>query len=330
MCALSPTPGLTLSYEPCPGGARLTGLFGNEPCPVLPETVGGLPLVEIGDYCFAGVPRGQAALAASALHETIPGAPPCEHRIGGSFLAGIVLPDALETIGNCAFYDCRALAWIGAGSRIKSFGSDVFLNTFALHILRLRSAPNVAGSVFRFVNSLSAALAVFFMPDGVTVQGAALYPEYWEDAEETPAHILLHAYSGQGYHYRQCFLSGVPLWGEYDAVFPQACAEDAPAAMAMLAFLRLRFPWELAPKSELCYRNYLTLHGVELVPLLSAHQDFPGLAALLSLSVLSDATITALAAQQAAAGNAAFAAALTDALQPALSPVNPNRYSFDF
>ena len=74
---------------------------------------------------------------------------------------------------------------------------------------------------------------------------ALWYPAYWEDIEETPAHILLHTFSGQGYHYRQCFLENKFLPAEYDAIFPQGHDADDANVMAMLCFDRLRYPWQL-------------------------------------------------------------------------------------
>ena len=56
------------------------------------------------------------------------------------------------------------------------------------------------------MNNITETVRAEFCPAGAAAPLAALwYPAYWEDIEETPAHILLHTFSGQGYHYRQCF-----------------------------------------------------------------------------------------------------------------------------
>ena len=39
--------------ENCARGARVLRVLGDTPCPVVPDTVDGLPVVEIGPYCFA-------------------------------------------------------------------------------------------------------------------------------------------------------------------------------------------------------------------------------------------------------------------------------------
>ena len=44
---------LGILWQECPGGARLLKVYGDTPCPALPERIGGLPLREIGPYCFA-------------------------------------------------------------------------------------------------------------------------------------------------------------------------------------------------------------------------------------------------------------------------------------
>ena len=45
-----------LYWEPCPGGARLLRLLGDTPCPAVPGTIEGLPVAELGPYCFADRP----------------------------------------------------------------------------------------------------------------------------------------------------------------------------------------------------------------------------------------------------------------------------------
>ncbi|MCI2047488.1 MAG: leucine-rich repeat domain-containing protein [Faecalibacterium sp.] len=336
------TPGLTLEYIPCAGGARLVRVYGDTPCPVLPAQIAGLPLTELGPYCFAETQRESELPPASALRRAItdkagtavagaalPAAEVSLHRIGGSFLESVTLPKGLHTIGSCAFYNCRRLQSLSVAGGIETYGSDVFLNTFLLHTLVLRAAPDAASSLFRLVNNLTGDVEVRFM-FGETVQAAAFYPEYWEDIEETPAHILLHNYSGQGYHYRQCFLEGVPRWAEYDAVFPMARAEDPPAAMALLAFGRLRWPWALEAPAAAQYRAFLAAHGGEAVAVLQKREDTEALAALLALHVLDAPALQRCAVAAADAGSAAFAALLTDALHTGQADAMPKAARYDF
>ena len=131
-------------------------------------------------------------------------------------------------------------------------GSDVFLNCFDLAEVALYARPEAATGLPAIVSNITGNLRAVFQPEGPdgAVCAAFRYPEYWEDIEETPAHILLHTFSGQGYHYRQCFRDGLLLTGEYDAVFAQGHGGDDPVYMALLCFDRLRYPLAAGSKGR--------------------------------------------------------------------------------
>lgn len=83
------------------------------------------------------------------------------------------------------------------------------MNCFALADLIVRADPEQATGLFALVNNITEAVrALFWCPGEAAPRAGLWYPAYWEDVEESPAHILLHTFSGQGYHYRQCFLDG--------------------------------------------------------------------------------------------------------------------------
>ena len=129
-------------------------------------------------------------------------------------------------------------------------------------------------------------MQALFWPEGEARPLAGLwYPAYWEDIEETPAHILLHTFSGQGYHYRQCFLNGKFLPVEYDAIFPQGHDADDANIMAMLCFDRLRWPWSLSSAAAEHYRAFLAANTGRVLARLLKAQDMDGLRALLALDV---------------------------------------------
>ncbi len=333
MSHLIPTPGLVLDYVPCPGGARLVRAYGDDPCPVLPAEVDGLPLVQLGDYCFAAQQRASALPPEEQiLRCVIPGAVPSENRIGGNFLYAVTLPDSLRSIGNCAFYNCRSLTGIYLGTNAHNVGSDVFLNTFALKQLTVRAHPDRPCGLFAILNSITTDIRVVFQPED-TILAAAYYPEYWMDVEETPAHILLQTYSGQGFHYRQCFNNEVPEWDSYDAILAQSGSSDPARVITLLALDRLRFPFALSETARKAYRTYLTENAAACIPVLLKQQDTQALSDLLCLDILDEAALQQAAAQARQADNAAFAALLADALQkkqPKAAAAKANRYDFDF
>ena len=88
-----------LYWEPCPGGARLLRLLGDTPCPAVPGTIEGLPVAELGPYCFADRPvRPGARRTGDDTHE-----------ITGNFVEEVTLPDTVRVLDSAAFYNCRRL-----------------------------------------------------------------------------------------------------------------------------------------------------------------------------------------------------------------------------
>ena len=347
--------------------ARLVRVYGTAPCVALPGSVpapegGSLALTELGDYCFSEKPRSLPA--PDALCRCAVGADgavrltrafglavgqkparrydfdldaPAEdepelHPVCGSFLEEVTLPDSVQVIGSCAFYNCRSLRLLTVGSSSLTVGSDVFLNCFALETLRVQAAPEQPTGLFALVNNITEAVQAQFWPADAPAPLAALwYPAYWEDIEETPAHILLHTFSGQGYHYRQCFLDNKFLPAEYDAIFPQGHDADDAAVMAMLCFARLRYPWQLTEAAAGHYRAFLAANTDRVFARLLKAQDTDSIRALLALDVLDKAAFASAAALAAKAENAAAAALLADAEHKKYAPQpKKQRYDFDF
>ena len=99
---------MSIVWEPCAAGVRVLRVLGDSPCPAVPETVEGLPVTEIGPYCFADKP-----VKAGARHS---GAD--THEITGNFVEEVTLPDTVRTLHSAAFYNCRRLRrGRGAGQR---------------------------------------------------------------------------------------------------------------------------------------------------------------------------------------------------------------------
>ena len=322
--------------------ARLIRVYGNEPCVVIPGSVpaaggGSYAITELGDYCFSEKPRSLPPAEKLYRWDTEAGAvaaaaPELLHPVCGNFVEEVTLPESLRVIGSCAFYNCRKLRQLSVGAGELTMGSDVFLNCFALADLIVRAAPEQPTGLFALVNNITEAVrALFWLPGEDAPRAGLWYPAYWEDVEESPAHILLHTFSGQGYHYRQCFLDNKFLCAEYDAIFPEGHASEDMNIMAMLCFDRLRWPWELTEKAREAYKAFLQANTARVVTRLLKAQDTESLKALLALDVLDAAAFAEASALAAKADNAAAAALLADA-QHAKQAAKPkkNRYSFDF
>lgn len=334
------------------GGARLVRVYGQQPCITLPRSLpapdgGTLAITELGDYCFSASPRGLPAPETLCRYEADDngggtpvllggGVPLTEDgnftAVCGSFLEELTLPASLRLVGSCAFYNCRALRSLSFGAGELTFGSDVFLNCFELKTLVMRASPEQATGLFALVNNIAETVSALFWPEGAAAPLAGFcYPAYWEDYEETPAHILLHTFSGQGYHYRQCFAGGRVLPAEYDAIFTQGHSADDAATMALLCFYRLRWPWSLGGAAADAYREFLAANTALVLKKLIAAQDMDALRALLDLDVMSEAAYAEGAAIAAKAGSASAAALLADAQHKKFAPKSKKaRYDFDF
>ena len=102
-----------LYWEPCPGGARLLRLLGDTPCPAVPGTIEGLPVAELGPYCFADRPvRPGARRTGDDTHE-----------ITGNFVEEVTLPDTVRVLDSAAFYNCRRLRRLSFGAADLTVGS---------------------------------------------------------------------------------------------------------------------------------------------------------------------------------------------------------------
>ncbi len=323
---------------------RLCRVYGDAPCIALPEMLPGadgvvLTITELGDYCFSEKPRSLPApeqVIRYAVREDGTAELVSEkadlHPVCGNFVEEISLPESLQVVGSCAFYNCRKLRRLSVGSGELVVGSDVFLNCFALDTIVVRAASDEPTGLFALVNSITEAVEALFQPGTADAPLAGLwYPAYWEDYEETPAHILLHTFSGQGYHYRQCFLNQKFLPAEYDAIFPQGHDADDANIMAMLCFDRLRWPWQLSETAKAAYREFAAANTGRILTRLLKAQDLEGIKALIALDVMTPEAFAEGAALAAKADNAAAAALLADAeYQKRAARPRKKRYDFDF
>ena len=101
---------MSIIWEPCAAGARVLRVLGDSPCPAVPETVEGLPVTEIGPYCFADKPvKAGARRSGTDTHE-----------ITGNFVEEITLPDTVRTLHSAAFYNCRRLRRLSLGAGVEA------------------------------------------------------------------------------------------------------------------------------------------------------------------------------------------------------------------
>lgn len=318
--------GLILHYTLHPDGAHLVRVLGDTPCPVLPDELGGAPLVQIGAYAFSASSQKAVPQGPLLVQQAGP-APAAAVPLCGAFLQSVALPGTVQVLGNGAFYNCRALHTLQLGPAVCAVGSDLFSNCTALRHLVLQADPAAPTGLRRVVNALAGDVEVLMCWQGA-IRAALRYPEYWEELEENvPAHVFQRGIRGRGYHYRQCFAGEVLNFAEYDGVFAVAQAEEDPAVLAGLALGRLRWPYALGEGARRQYLGFLRAHGALAARTLIAGQQLEGLQALCGLGVLEPQAL-AQALEFARQNNAAQAAALLTRCQGAAGPAAPKQYDF--
>ena len=102
----------------------------------------------------------------------------------------------------------------------------------------MQAAPEQPTGLFALVNNITEAVQAQFWPADAPPRGGAVVPRLLGGYRGDPRPHPLHTFSGQGYHYRQCFSDNKFLPAEYDAIFPQGHDADDAAVMAMLCFDR--------------------------------------------------------------------------------------------
>ena len=258
------------------GGASLVRLYGASPDICLPPQIAGRPLVEIAPYCFATAQR----VPNGSLRETYvgdSGGRAYLQELYADAIEAVSLPDSVETIGNCAFYNCKKISGFCIGSALRNIGSDAFMNTLAFHQLTIRCAPDQASGVRRILAQISSDMEVRFVSRAGT-EAVLLYPEYYESYDEiAPAHLFGRSISGEGFRARQCIKDGIVDFAGYDAVFLQACVEESEATLARMAMNRLRYPYGLSNQNREVYQNYLKMHMEGIALRLTQNKDLEAL-----------------------------------------------------
>lgn len=244
-------------WREVPNGAQILRLFGDTPCPTVPDRIAGRPVTEIGPYCFSDRRDPEGG------HWYAPGdtAPDDPHPICGGFVQEVHLPDTVRAVHNGAFYNCRALRRVWCGPALDDLGSDLFTNCRALDAFALRARPDAATGLKKLLAAVTAGVGAEFW-DGDHCDARLYFPEYLEYLHEnTPAHLFNHSIEGVGYRYRQCFAQGILQYSEYDAAFTLADADESPEGLCRVALARLLAPHALEEEARQRYGAYLTANA---------------------------------------------------------------------
>ncbi|MDO5145909.1 MAG: leucine-rich repeat protein [Eubacteriales bacterium] len=248
---------LEILWQPAKTGVRILRIYGEHPLLHLPEKIEGMPVTEIGAYCFSrsepSLPekyfRYRIGLSSDSTHSLFP--------LSGDAVEEIILPGTVTTLHNAAFYNCRRLHTLHAGQCLNAIGSDEFTNCMRLHRIIFSSTEKNASALSLLLERLSGHLEVQFHSQG-TMTSALIFPEYYEWLDEiSPAHIFSRSIHGEGFRMRKCFTNGGIDHMKYDRCFDNALKSETDSTLCQIASCRLRWPVGLSDSFRTSYENAL-------------------------------------------------------------------------
>lgn len=255
--------------------------YGERGAIVLPASICGRPVTELGDYIFSAEMRERPAGILWEERDSKDGEKVCTEDelniVSGGELCGrrvrsVFLPATIEKIGRYAFYNCDCLKELHFTASISDIGAGAFNGCRKITDLYVDVISGRKSCLKEILADLNETLIVYYRelaPEyaGQSVvwkilgQARLLFPLFYEEAvENTPARILETHVHGCGHRYRYCFQGTEFRFRDYDALFIHARTQEEPEHVAALAMGRLRFPYQLSAEAGREYAEYLLAH----------------------------------------------------------------------
>ena len=272
---------------------KLLRCFGETGEVVVPDHINGMPVAEIGRYCFSpnghlegksyeicrmGFERKRRNYDFSDFPDfenPAEGSEEAGDRAGaemqipedlreqcGNYITRVILPDGMRRIEAYAFYGCRKLVELQLPACADEIENDAFMNCTSLHRLGIFGQITEPSGLRRILEHISWELEVRFLERKTgRVSARIYYPEYLESYDEIgPAHCFLLSLEGEGFRARESFFNGRILFKEYDEIFVKVSLEETEAVACRMAFDRVLYPVEESGEALERYRAYLCSH----------------------------------------------------------------------
>jgi len=247
---------------------RILGCRGYAGAVCIPEKIENLPVTELADYAFSNG-WGRAGMLSSA-NDTIKfcdeegnpaeaGSKELPPEIISERLQDIYLPASIKKIGNYAFYNCFELSHLECFSSITDLGSGLFTGCLKIRNLDIHIVEGSRSCMQGIVSELRQELYVNYRVKNMLA--TLIFPEMYEESvEHTPARIIFREMHGCGHMYRYCFDQSEFQFHKYDALFPYVRAQETEEVAVSLALARLYTPFQLLPKDQTVYEDYIREH----------------------------------------------------------------------
>lgn len=228
---------MDFSYEIINGQVRINKVGEPDEIVVVPETVGGYPVTELGAY----------VMAESDVEE-------------------LHLPPEIKKIGAYAFYGCEKLRQIHCFGRIADLGAGLFAGARNVEFLDFTFFDGERSCLKDLLSELRQTLRVqaheiSASPGKGAREARLIFPEYFEDSvENTPARIVPVQTHGCGHRYRYCFVKNQFQYKDYDELFPHVKVQEPEELVTELALGRLLYPEGMTERHGKMYREYVAEH----------------------------------------------------------------------
>lgn len=278
-------------YEETATGIRILRCFGEDPSVMLPETVAGRPVTELGAYAFSdhidqreletAMQKGRFCREDGEPARETEEMPEKRTAVSGEAIREVILPETLKKIGRYAFYNCRKLTQLALGGACMDVGAGAFTGCHQVEEIRITVLPDGSSALREILTELPETIRVDWKKENL--QGVFWFPEFFEEGvENTPARILENHIHGSGLRYRNCFVRKNLNIREYDELFPYARAWEEEGVVLKMALGRLLNPVELGEKAEEQYFSHIQEHFAEAARILMLSGEYANLGTLLA------------------------------------------------
>ncbi len=131
-------------YYVSDGSAIVTGYTGTDAIVVIPNSLGGYPVAEIGEFAFKGCTTAENIFIPEGVTSIVYGA-----FYGCTSLKAVSLPDTVSEIGEAAFFNCKKLTEVTIPEGVTSIVYRAFMGCSSLASITIpANVTNVVYSAF--------------------------------------------------------------------------------------------------------------------------------------------------------------------------------------
>ena len=249
-------------------GICIDRVYGHDGIVELPETLEGLPVIELGAYIFSDhIDRGDLEKCRmSGKFCTEDGLEVQDEEgmpeMSGNAVQELILPSKLRKVGRYAFYNCFHLKKLSFGGDLRDVGVGAMTGCHKIERVTVKTDENGDSCLRDILTEL---------------------PEFFEEGvENTPARIIENHVHGSGIRYRNSFLHKKLNILEYDKLFPYAEAWEEESIVLKLVLDRILYPMDLTETAEEKYIQYLREHGERAVSILGEEKEYAAMRTILT------------------------------------------------